>query len=152
MLKHIERECNNQNIQSVSLHHRGFLAYDHKGQADWIISRYALHHLPDAWKQVALMRVSEMLGPSGRFFLRDVIFWFSPSDYEAQVSEWIARMSHTSGYNGSDFAMHLRAEYSTYAWIMEGMLERSGFVIESAAYPSTMYAEYVCRTVLVQNG
>jgi putative AdoMet-dependent methyltransferase len=41
MLKHIERQCNHQNIQSVSLHHSGFLTYDHKGQADWIISRYA---------------------------------------------------------------------------------------------------------------
>lgn len=40
----------------------GFLTNQHLGeQADFIYSRYALHHLPDAWKAVALTRLHRML-------------------------------------------------------------------------------------------
>lgn len=146
MLNYVERQCNDQGIQSVSLHHSGFLTYEHKGpKADWIVSRYALHHIPDVWKQVVLMRLPGMLADSGRFFLRDVIFSFSPSKYSVHMSDWIAHMARTSDYSNADFETHLREEYSTYSWIIEGMLARSGFVIESAEFPSSMYATYLCH-------
>lgn len=49
------------------------------------------------------------------------------------------------GFTMSDFEMHVREEYTTFAWILEGMLTHAGFAIAQANYPTPEYAEYVCR-------
>ena len=43
-----------------------------------------------------------------------------------------------------DFETHVREEYSTFTWIIEGMLDRVGFEVESN-YLSPTIAEYICR-------
>jgi len=41
--------------------------------------------------------------------------------------------------------MHLRQEYSTFSWILESMLEHSGFEIERAEYSTgRVFAAYIC--------
>jgi hypothetical protein len=41
---------------------------------------------------------------------------------------------------------HVRDEHSTFTWLLEPMIERSGFRIESADYsPDGMFAKYVAR-------
>jgi hypothetical protein len=54
-------------------------------------------------------------------------------------------MAHAGG---PDFAAeaetHLRDEYSTYEWVMEGLLERSGFHINGAEYGAGFSAAYLC--------
>jgi ubiquinone/menaquinone biosynthesis C-methylase UbiE len=60
-----------QNVESVS---EGFLNYPHDGEAvDFAYSRYALHHLPDFWKAVALMRLAGIMRPNGVLRLWDVV-------------------------------------------------------------------------------
>jgi hypothetical protein len=49
------------------------------------------------------------------------------------------------GFTLSDFETHVREEYSTFGWIIEGMLTRAGFEIEQANYLTPEYAQYVCR-------
>ncbi len=39
---------------------------------------------------------------------------------------------------------HIREEYSTYDWVMEGLLARAGFEIKSAEYRGRFQATYVC--------
>src|SRR3954469_2569209 len=35
----------------VEFHHAGFLTYEHRGAlADFVVSQFAFHHLPDFWK------------------------------------------------------------------------------------------------------
>lgn len=43
-----------------------------------------------------------------------------------------------------DFETHVWEEYSTFTWIIEGMLARVGFEFESNYLSPTM-AEYICR-------
>ena len=47
--------------------------------ADIVYSRYALHHLPDFWKVMALRRVRAMLRPGGIFRLWDVVYPSAPT-------------------------------------------------------------------------
>jgi ubiquinone/menaquinone biosynthesis C-methylase UbiE len=42
-------------LENVEVVEAGFVSYDHSGPpADFVYSRYAMHHLPDFWKSVAL--------------------------------------------------------------------------------------------------
>jgi putative AdoMet-dependent methyltransferase len=132
----------------VSFHHAGFLTFAQPpGSVDFVFSQNALHHLPDFWKQAAIARVAAMLRPGGVFYLRDVIFSFEPRERERAVESWFAAVSREdgSGWSRSDFETHVREENSTFAWIIEGMLERAGLVIEKQERSLAAYATFVAR-------
>ncbi|MCW5557231.1 MAG: class I SAM-dependent methyltransferase [Verrucomicrobiae bacterium] len=127
--------------------HAGFLTYEHRGElADFVVSQFAFHHLPDFWKSIALDRIFSQLKEGGRFILRDVVFSFPPSEYSQRIQAWIDSVSSTTGngWSRSDFEMHVRDEYSTYAWILEEMLRRTGFRIERAEQATPTQGLYVC--------
>lgn len=94
-----------------------------------IVSQLALHHLPDFWKFRALQGLYAHLRPGGRFFLRDVVFG-EQADYDAHFAELIGGLKEKAGEEMAQAtAQHIRAEYSTLDWILEGMLPRCGFRI-----------------------
>jgi putative AdoMet-dependent methyltransferase len=147
MLEYAHKKAAKQNVNNISLHHGGFLSYVHEGEkADFIITKYAFHHLPDFWKQFGLLRMAEMLKPGGNLYLEDVIFSFAPRDYETSINAWIDEVAKPGGegFTREQFEMHVREEYSTYAWIIEGMLERAGFEILEQNHFSPTYADYLC--------
>jgi putative AdoMet-dependent methyltransferase len=122
----------------------GFLSFRVSAPADVIVSKFALHHLSDFWKQVALLRISAMLRPGGVFFLRDVVFSFPPEAYAESIERWIAEMtSDESGYPPAAFETHVRDEHSTFAWVMRGLLEGAGFDVCENLWAPT-YADYRC--------
>ncbi len=53
-------------------------------------------------------------------------------------------MQEESGFSREDCEAHVREEYSTYTWVLEGFLERAGFQIVEKSYPGPEYAEYIC--------
>ncbi|ONK09889.1 class I SAM-dependent methyltransferase [Streptomyces sp. MP131-18] len=129
-------------------HHAGFLDYAHRAPlADVVTTKSALHQLPDFWKQQALLRAAGMLRPGGTFYLWDVIYSFEPSDAQGHLQHWIdtAGRPEGQGFLKADFETHVRDEFSTYAWIIEGMLRRAGFDLVSRAFPRTTHAEFHCR-------
>ncbi|QCD60259.1 class I SAM-dependent methyltransferase [Streptomyces hawaiiensis] len=133
---------------SAGWHRAGFLDYVHRaGHADVVTTKSALHQLPDFWKQQALLNVAVMLRPGGTFYLWDVIFSFPPADFEERLQRWIetAGRPEDQGFTRADFEAHVREEFSTYAWILEGMLERAGFEIVSHAPRTPTHGEFVCR-------
>ncbi len=80
MLDFARRRAADSGIGNLRCRHGGFLSYVHEGApVDLVVSKFALHHLPDFWKAVALARIRDWLRPGGqtRFLLRDVVF--SPS-------------------------------------------------------------------------
>lgn len=132
---------------SIEFHQAGFLTYKHQDKlADFVVTKNALHILPDFWKMTALLRFAAMLKVKGIFYLRDAIFSFPPIDYETAIDQWIRQVSKPEGegWTAKDFEMHVREEHSTYGWIIEGMLNRAGFAIVEANYNSPTYAEYLC--------
>ncbi|MFB8271247.1 class I SAM-dependent methyltransferase [Streptomyces sp. NPDC055955] len=129
-------------------HHAGFLDYTHQGPlADVVTTKAALHQLPDFWKQQALLNAAAMLRPGGSFYLWDVIFSFEPSSARTHLQQWIdtAGRPEGEGFTKADFEVHVREEFSTYTWIVEGMLQRSGFDIVSHDFPCPTHAEFHCR-------
>ena len=126
----------------------GFLTYEHTGTpADLVYSRWALHHLPDFWKAIALARVHRTLRPDGVFRLSDVVFDFDPSEAEERIEAWCSTVPvDPDGWTRADLEEHVRDEYSTYTWLLEPMLERTGFEIEGAEHSTDgIFAKYVLR-------
>jgi putative AdoMet-dependent methyltransferase len=148
MLRHARVKALAAGASAITFHHAGFLTYVHApGTADLVFSQFALHHLSDFWKQAALTRIAAMLRPGGLFVLRDVIFSFAPTEQGEAIEAWLAAVSREDGkgWSRADFEAHIRDEHSTYAWVIEGMLTRSGFAIERKDCSSSAYATIMAR-------
>lgn len=133
---------------SAHWHRAGFLDYVHRaGPADVVTTKSALHQLPDFWKQQALLNVAGMLRPGGTFYLWDVIFSFPPTEAEEHLQRWIdtAGRPEGRGFTQADFEAHVREEFSTYTWVLEGMLERAYLEIVSHASRTPTHGEFICR-------
>jgi putative AdoMet-dependent methyltransferase len=146
MLNRCRKKCEGIGLSNVSYCHGGFLMYDHTAEpADAMVSIASLHHLPDFWKLVGLTRAAEMLKAGGRFFLFDIVFPSAVEDLEGRLEAWVISIAEQSGNElASEAKIHIREEYSTYDWVMEGLLKRAGFEIESAEYGDGFQATYVC--------
>jgi SAM-dependent methyltransferase len=128
----------------------GFLSYEHTGAAaDVVYSRFALHHLPDFWKALALQRIAGMLRPDGVLRLSDIVYSFEPADAERAIEAWIAATVSSdveAGWTRAELAEHVRDEHSTFTWLLEPMIERAGFEITGADYSEEgIAARYLCR-------
>lgn len=147
MLTYAQTKAQKAVAMNIQFHRAGFLTYEHQGSpADFVVTKAAIHILPDFWKMVAFLRIAAMLKPGGIFYLRDVIFSFSSAEYENAINEWIEQVAKPEGegWTARDFEMHVREEHSTFAWIIEGMLTRAGFKIAEANYNTPTFAEYLC--------
>lgn len=112
-----------------------------------VTTQSALHQLPDLWKQQALLNAAAMLRPGGTFYLRDVVFSFPPSEAASHLQHWIDTAGRPSGdgFTKADFETHVREEFSTYTWILEGLLDRAGLTTISWNAFSPTHAEFLCR-------
>ncbi|HEV2070066.1 MAG TPA: class I SAM-dependent methyltransferase [Acidimicrobiales bacterium] len=153
MLARLRTKLAASGLSNVEVVRAGFLTYEHRGQpADIVYSRWALHHLPDFWKSVALRRMRSFVRDGGVLRLSDVVYCFEPSDAEERIEAWCATLPTTavgkSDWTRADIEEHVRDEHSTYAWLLEPMIERSGFWIESTVYsPDGFFAEYIARAI-----
>ena len=147
MLDYLDWKAKDEGLANVRCRRGGFLSYVHDGPpCDVIHSSLALHHLPDFWKQQALDRLAAMLKPGGKFHLFDVVF--VPENCAANIDAWIANMeARTTPEMADGLRSHVRKEFSTYTWILEGMLARAGFRIERAEHPESVLAHYYCTKV-----
>ncbi len=133
---------------TVSLHHAGFLTYRHPGAlADVVTTKSALHQLPDFWKQTALLNIADLLKPAGLFYIWDVVFSFPPAEYAQHLQQLVDEFGQSdgTGFSREDFETHIREEFSTYSWILEGLLDRAGFDIASSDFPRPTHGELHCR-------
>jgi ubiquinone/menaquinone biosynthesis C-methylase UbiE len=148
MLDALAAKARRQLVNNLQLVREGLLAYQHRGElADFVYTKNALHHLPDFWKAVALRRIVAMLKRGGILRLRDIVYSFEPHESEAVIEAWLGGAPERSedGWTRSELETHVREEYSTFAWLLEPMLERSGFEIKEATYSdSRVFASYTC--------
>lgn len=150
MLGRLDEKLNDRAASNVSIVRAGFLSYEHAGErADLVYSRFALHHLPDFWKAIALCRIADMLRPGGVFRLSDVVYSFEPADAERAIEAWIAGTVDADveqGWTRAELAEHVRDENSTFTWLLESMIDHAGFDITDADYSEDgMLASYVCQ-------
>lgn len=147
MLAVLRDKAEGAGIANVEGVHAGFLSYHHRGEpADFVYSRHALHHLPDFWKALALVRVAAILKPGGVLYLRDLVYSFGPDEAEARIEPWLAGAATEAGrgWTRPELETHLREEHSTFGWLLEPMIERAGFKIRDAQHRGSIYSAYTC--------
>ncbi len=145
ILEYVRQRAAKAGLKNIVLCHAGFLTYEHGGApADAIVTSMALHHLPDFWKGIALARVHGMLKSSGLLYIHDVIF--DPVDAESYIPRWIDKLGGMGGAQLRDeIATHVREEFSTFDWILDGLLERAGFRIQSKEMVEGVIGTYLCK-------
>lgn len=144
MLDVARARLHERSLGNARLVQAGFLTYAHSGPpVDAVVSTFALHHLPDFWKGVALDRLHALLRPGGQLYLRDVVLPnVSPLE---SITRFIATQQNRGGNELRDDALgHFRDEYSTYAWVMEGLFERAGFQIKERRVHDEVIFTYHC--------
>ena len=146
MLGVLEDRIAEHRIKNITTVQSGFLTYQNEGESfDRIVANINLHHLPDFWKQIALCRLFDLLKNGGRMFLADVVFSFEPREYFTAIESWLGAMQEVAGPKMvKETVVHVRDEYSTWEWIMSGMIERAGFRIDSNFEINPNIRAYVC--------
>ena len=136
-------------IRNVRVVQAGMLSYEHEGEpADFVYSRNTFHQIPDFWKVMALRRIHQILRPGGVLHLQDLVFSFPLDTVDESIGSWMegAAVDPSRGWTAAEYATHLREEFSTFTWLLEEMLEQTGFeVLESWFSESGIYAGYECR-------
>lgn len=151
MLSVLRAKIDTANLSNIEVVQAGFLSYEHRGrQADIAYTRLALHHLPDFWKAVALGRLRQVVRPRGVLRLWDVVYNFDPLEAPERLESWCRTGGEAveGEWSRAELEEHIRDEHSTFTWLLEPMLERSGFEIEEAVYsPDGIFAKYVARAI-----
>jgi ubiquinone/menaquinone biosynthesis C-methylase UbiE len=150
MLERLRAKREDAGLANLEIVNAGLLSYEHRGRGpDLVYSRYALHHLPDLWKAVALARIARMLSPEGAFRLADVVYSFDPCEAQERLEAWCATAEGNASeqdWSRAELEEHVRDEHSTFSWLLEAMIERSGLRIEDASYSTDgIFASYVLR-------
>ena len=146
MIDYAKQKAQTMGIDNILFIQSGFLSYEHdKASFDAIVSNIAFHHLPDFWKMVALKRIYQLLKKGGTFYLHDVIFSFPIEEYASKIDDWIDSMEETVGVDfAKEAEMHIKDEYSTFDWIIEDMLHKSGFKFD-IHHKNDFFAAYCCK-------
>ena len=148
MLAQLSQNAAHAGIENIECVQSGLLTYKHEGAlADFVYSRHALHHLPDFWKALALVRMAAILKSGGALYLRDLIFSFAPGEAEQVIEAWLAGAAERTeqGWTRAELETHLREEYSTFSWLLEPIIERAGFTIQRVNHSaSRIYSAYTC--------
>lgn len=149
MIAELRAKLIREQVVNVQIVQAGFLDYEHQGvDADVVYTRYAMHHLPDFWKGVALARIHRMLRSGGLLRVWDVVYSFEPGEAEERLEAWCATGGPEGGdgWSRADYEEHVRDEHSTYTWVFEALAQRAGFEVESAEYSADgIFAEYLFR-------
>lgn len=144
MIDYAKIKAEEAGVANIEFCHSGFLNFEYDGPAaDCIVTTFAFHHLPDFWKGIALNRVYHMLKPGGHLYMHDAIV------EEHHAIENIEALIEKLAAAGGDFFQqdaedHFREEFSTYDWIMDGLLSRAGFAIKSKNIEDGVIGTYYC--------
>jgi ubiquinone/menaquinone biosynthesis C-methylase UbiE len=146
MIGYAKEKAQKMGISNISFFQAGFLSYEHDGHPlDMIVSNFALHHLPDFWKMIALKRIYQLLNNGGTFYLGDIVFSFPIEEYEYKIDNWIDTMKQNVGIDFAEEAvMHIKEEYSTFDWVIEEMLHKSGFKFD-ILHKDDFITVYYCK-------
>jgi 2-polyprenyl-3-methyl-5-hydroxy-6-metoxy-1,4-benzoquinol methylase len=145
MLRLAEIQARDRKV-AVRTQSAGLLSFAYRpGTYDLIVSEFALHHLPDFWKAVALSRIYGALKPGAIFYLRDIVYVSMPDGSERGVEAWADFNIKNHDFARDSVITHMRDEYSTFGWVMERMLTDVGFTLVSADYHAPLHGTYLLR-------
>lgn len=148
MIEHAKAKAVRAGASNIIFHHAGFLSYEHQDSlADAIVTTFAFHHLPDFWKGIALKRMNSMLKPNGLLYIHDVIL--EDANSLNNIQALIDKLEKDGGERlREDAERHFSDEYSTYDWVIDGLLSRTGFLIKSRQIEGGVLGTYLCAKSL----
>lgn len=144
MIERAKTKAIQAKASNIEFHHAGFLTYEHNDHpVDAIVTIFAFHHLPDFWKGIALKRLNRMLKPGGQLYIHDVVM--DEANAIENIAAFIDKLATAGGkLLREDTERHFMEEYSTYDWVMDGLLTRSGFFIKSKQIDGGVLGTYIC--------
>ncbi len=147
MLRLSENKALEQGIHNIDFHQGGFLTYEHKSElVDAVVTQFALHHLPDFWKVIALKRMHGMIKPGGHLYIRDIAYSFELENYESFFDALTGKIrKYGSDEYARDVEMSISSEYVTLSAILRDIIKQSGFVIESERTFGGYMSTFLCR-------
>lgn len=127
MIHRAQSKATQEGVDGITFCHGGFLTYEHEPlSVDAVVTTFAFHHLPDFWKGIALQRIYRQLKPGGRFYMHDVII--EEASALRNIEHFVKEQEKAGGsFLREDAEGHFRDEYSTYDWVIDQMLVRTGF-------------------------
>ncbi|MFZ5644900.1 MAG: class I SAM-dependent methyltransferase [Bacillota bacterium] len=146
MLDYARQKAESLGLNNIIFQQAGFLTYQHREMPlDAVVTQLALHHLPDFWKFIALRNIYGFLKTGGKLYLRDVVFDSGVENYNEYFGGWRDSVLKMAGEEFSaSIDRHIRDEYSTLDWVMEGMITRAGFEIDKVYQPGYCNKAYLC--------
>src|SRR3954453_9996400 len=145
MLALAEIQARNRRV-AIRTQSAGLLSFAYQPDSyDLIVSEFALHHLPDFWKAVALSRIFRALKPGACFYLRDIVFVSMPDGPERDVEQWAEFNIKNHEFDRESVITHMRDEYSTFSWVIERMVTDVGFQTVSVDYHAPLHGTYLLR-------
>ncbi len=144
MIDYAKTKADKAGISNIVFCHRGYLTFDSDGPiADFIVSTFAFHHLPDFWKGIALHHMYNLLKPGGQLYIHDAIL--EEPGAMNNIAALIEKLSDAGGdFLKQDAEDHFKKEYSTYDWIMDGLLSRAGFIVDNKEIEDGVIGTYYC--------
>jgi len=119
MLGLAEIQARNRKV-AIRTQSAGLLSFVYQPNSyDLVVSEFALHHLPDFWKAVALARIFRALKPGGSFYLRDIVFASMPEGPERGIEAWADYTIKNHEFARESVITHMRDEYSTFGWVIQ---------------------------------
>ena len=145
MLDHAAAKAREAGVGGIRFVRAGFLSFELDSPADAVVTRAALHHIPDFWKMVAVQRCADALKPGGRFLLADAVYSGDPRQYREVLTAAMAEFEKRVDPDFlADIHDDLRKEFMTHAWIIEGILDRAGLEVIRTRKTGLFHA-YLCR-------
>jgi putative AdoMet-dependent methyltransferase len=144
MLDYAKLQAEKENITNIEWFNYGFLSFDFPTmQFDCVVSNAALHHLPDFWKIIAINNIYGSLKKQGKLLLGDIIFSCGVDEIRSRIDSWINYSMEIDIDIHSETIAHIKEEYSTFSWIMEGIFERAGFSYRIVS-DNNNFMSYLC--------
>lgn len=147
MLTYAKKQTPSDKINSINYVHGGFLTLNNNPQSfDFITTSFSFHHLPDFYKWLALKRIHDWLDENGLLFIQDVVI-----EENSCIDNINSLIDHQENLGGdflkNDAIQHFQEEYSTFDWILDEMLRRTGFTIENKKIADGLLGQYWCRKI-----
>lgn len=92
--------------------------------------------------------MNRMLKMEGILYIFDIVFGFEPVEYKNVIENWISYFELKAGKEfRKEAETHIRDEFSTFGWILEGMINKAGFLIEKSRTVDGFMTEYCCKKI-----
>ncbi|MYL32453.1 MerR family transcriptional regulator [Pontibacillus yanchengensis] len=116
----------------IDVRHGHFLALPlMDGQADFIVTSYALHHIPDTQKLLALKEMDRVIGKNGRIAIADLMF---EDEYDRNAK--LAKYEEDENHEALE-AIH--DEYYADRSLLLNWLKDNGYQVECVSFNPILY-------------